>query len=234
MKIIRNLSLIISARLNFSLFFFISMINLIVIFTLFLSCSNGQNDGSKIFTPGSEWVYIVKTLDSNKVIYKIDTLKLTVEEGTFLLRQKKISWSIKNVLPNGSVEEIFEITGVVENSNRVWLHPPRLDFLKFTELTAFPEVKFPTKENSEWSSTLNIGAGWGEWQGVKVKSDYTLLKNNEISISDSCLVVSATSKSKLGTFNTTYKFCRNFGFEYIHYQHPNGSRTKIILLNTNK
>lgn len=234
MKIIHNLSLIITARLNFSLFFFISMINLIIIFTLFLSCSNDQNDGNKIFTTGSEWVYVVKTLDSNKIINKLDTLKLTVEEGTFLIRQKKISWSMKNVLPNGSIEEIFEITGVVENSERIWLHPPRLDFLKFTELTAFPEVQFPAKENSEWSSTLKIGAGWSEWQGEKVKSRYTLSNNSELAITDSCYVVSATSNSKLGTFKTAYKFCINSGFEYIHYQHPNGSFTKIILLNTNK
>jgi len=220
------------ARSSFSLIFF-PMTILAVIFTLISGCNHQYSSDGDIFVTGSQWVYVVTTLDSSKSIMKSDTITLTVEKGSFLVRQKKISWSIKNKLPDGSTEEIKEITGVVENKDRIWLHPPRFDYLKFTELTAFPEIKFPINQGKTWTSTLHIGAGWGKWKGEKVSSTYEIkgvnTKEMKTQNSDSCYLVSAVSKSKLGVYKTTYCFNLTTGFEYINYEHPDGTLTNITL-----
>lgn len=207
---------------------------LAVIFTLFSGCNHQHSSDGDIFVTGSQWVYVITTFDSNKSIKKIDTITLTVEEGRFLLMQKKISWSIKSELPDGSTKEVMEITGVVEDNNRIWLHPPRFDYLKFTELTAFPEIKFPINVGKTWASTLHIGAGWGEWKGEKVSSTYEIkgvnTKEMKAQNSDSCYIVSAVSKSKLGIYKTTYCFNLTSGFEYFNYEHPDSTLTNITLI----
>ncbi|PKQ63554.1 hypothetical protein BZG02_09285 [Labilibaculum filiforme] len=50
-------------------------------------------------------------------------------------------------------------TGIIENENRIWLHPPRNDQYQIHEYTPFPEVRFPLKVGSKWETDFGF-----EWQ----------------------------------------------------------------------
>lgn len=114
----------------------------LIVLTLTLTDKTSE----KVFSEGRTWTYLATTTKNGNV-EEIDTLTLTVEKGNFFISQQKISWSIEHERPDGSKEEILEITGVVENKGRIWIHPPQLDYFKFTELTAFPEIRFPLDKN---------------------------------------------------------------------------------------
>jgi hypothetical protein len=51
-------------------------------------------------------------------------------------------------------------TGVVENPQNIWIHPPREALFRILELNPFPYVKFPYKAGKTWKWKLGIGDYW--------------------------------------------------------------------------
>jgi hypothetical protein len=51
-------------------------------------------------------------------------------------------------------------TGIIENTEHVWLHPPRYDLFSILEYSPFPEIKFPLKINNSWKWELIPGRYW--------------------------------------------------------------------------
>lgn len=205
------------------------MIIKILIPLLFAICVQSQ-PSDKIFNEGASWLYEVQTIKNGK-IERTDTLTLRVEKGNFMISQQKISWGLTNIRTDGSKVEILSVTGVVENNSRIWLHPPRLDYLKFTELTAFPEVKFPIDKNKTWTSTISIGKGWGEWENHKVESKYEVIECARPS--DKSTVnckIKAISESNFGTYQTEYVLDFKRGFTYIKYFQPDNISTELKLV----
>lgn len=205
---------------------------LLPLFATLLFCSFLQGQTNEIFSEGTQWKYIVKTTDTTQA-RRFDTLILQVKKGSFFISQQKISWSLTKYKPNGIIKEFKGITGVVEDSARIWLHPPRLAFLKFTELTAFPEIKFPIKSGKTWSSTIHIGKGWGKWENEKVKSKYEIIGKTDLEHINAnfseCYEINAVSVSKFGEYETSYCFNPKYGFVYFKYVHPDCTVTEIVL-----
>lgn len=97
--------------------------------------------------------------------YKVDTAKL------LSIR----SYYINKKLAEKSIVSTVENTGVIENERQLWMHPFRSNQYNFTEVAPFPEVKFPVEVGREWSSSLGIGAGWGDWDNTIVSNYYKVV-----------------------------------------------------------
>jgi hypothetical protein len=72
------------------------------------------------------------------------------------LKQCKVNWVYQ-------IEKIHNKTfgtGVIENTNRVWMHPPRQYEFSILEYSPFPFVKFPIVINSKWNWELSLGKSW--------------------------------------------------------------------------
>nr|WP_319398574.1 hypothetical protein [uncultured Carboxylicivirga sp.] len=51
-------------------------------------------------------------------------------------------------------------TGIIENKNRVWLHPPRMKEFSVLEYSPFPQIKYPFKVGTKWNWSLTPGSNW--------------------------------------------------------------------------
>lgn len=202
---------------------------------LLINCVFHQsNRENPIYTPGKQFVFKTEYFSASEDIIHSDTLKLTVEDGAFMFVQQKIEWHLKMPSADSGTKEIYEYTGVVEKKERLWIHPCRADYLKITELAPFPEVKFPIEIGEQWSSTLNIGPGYGEWSGKKVDNQYRVSRRadttlNGLSFSD-CAVVEGTGTSEPGNTKVSHWFHEKYGFILSDYRLPENERLIISLI----
>lgn len=134
---------------------------------------------NKIFKPGKIFSYKVKIFDSlgrelilgmkpsfgepdwelfpidrvNKAgkTYFIDQVKLSVFKGQGGIELGKTQTIIKyDFLQEGKRVYLGEKTGVVEDSSRIFLHPPRSNFFLVNQFNPFPYVKFPIDKFEYW------------------------------------------------------------------------------------
>jgi hypothetical protein len=134
--------------------------------------------------------------------------------------------------------KIFQNTGIIENDQNLWLHPPRSRFFKILELCPFPYVKFASAE-LEWKDSLRISsnwqdARWAKWEGeLKVGLTYANIgyETVETRLGEvRCLVTESTAVSDVGTsFLTTY-FHSDLGFVKLEYEILNRYRVLLELV----
>jgi len=111
--------------------------------------------------------------------------------------------------------------GIIENIEKVWIHPMRQNQYKFTEVSPFPEIELPIEIGKEWESTLNISNAFGEWANTSGVSEYKIIgrdsfyfQNNKIE----CWKIESKSKFPFGTSFLNYKFNKDYGFVELNYQ----------------
>lgn len=206
----------------------------------------------EIFKPGRIWTYKAFFINSKKDTTDSQKVELEVFKGLFY-GQRKVEWTYYK---NGE-RKPGEETGVVEDSDNIFLHPPRVRDFRFTELCDFPayhsqkrlrsmpyvskeDLRAGKKEQEEgpaweqikaWEGKLNLGKGWGEWEGLVVK-EYAKVgdkKYIKTLMKDSleCWPIDTKAESKLGIYKTTYYFHPQYGFVRWEYTKPDS--TKVIL-----
>ncbi|MEO0189782.1 MAG: hypothetical protein ABIL18_02250, partial [candidate division WOR-3 bacterium] len=130
-----------------------------------------------------------------------------------------------------------ETTGVIEDSKRIWIHPPREGDFEFTELAPYPEIQKPFKEGKKWKSILKIGEGWGEWEGLTVRSNYKIIGKTNFSTPmgdfNNCWQVDASAESKTGIFTLRLYFHPEYGFVFLEYHKPSGEIVILELVKLN-
>lgn len=116
------------------------------------------HDNESIYNKEVVYCYNVKHIDSANLLsegvlylvcygtpWKLDSLK-----------QVKVNWAY-------NYDGIFEKTvgtGVIENSTRTWMHPPRQDKFSILEYSPFPYVRNPVEIGNKWSWKLSLGKYW--------------------------------------------------------------------------
>lgn len=191
----------------------------------------GKPDTSEvsIFHSGREWIYKVYFLNSNGDTTDSQDVILRVPGGGFF-GQIKINWLYKK-------QKRKETTGVIEDSKRIWIHPPREGDFEFTELAPYPEIQKPFKEGKKWKSILKIGEGWGEWEGLTVRSNYKIIGKTNFSTPmgdfNNCWQVDASAESKTGIFTLRLYFHPEYGFVFLEYHKPSGEIVILELVKLN-
>jgi len=130
------------------------------------------------------------------------------------------------------------MTGLIENSKNIWLHPPRLKLFSILELNPFPNVKFPLEIGKSWSWNLKIGGQWGdkrwkEWSGnIENKYQYKIVGKEIMKTgvgSLECYVIEGQAESELGITKLISYFNKKYGFVKLDYTNIDNSKLEINL-----
>lgn len=125
-------------------------------------------------------------------------------------------------------------TGIIENVEKIWMHPFRANQYNFTEVAPFPQVEFPLNIGKTWTDNhIHLREGWGDWSTMKVKSSFEVLAletvRTEYGEMANCWKISGISNFPLGHSKITYWFHEKFGFVKLHYDNYGGQKLKIEL-----
>ena len=170
--------------------------------------------------------YIINHLDDTLLI---DKVVLTVLPGGFL-GQTKMKWEYLN--PADSVV-LKAVTGLIEDSTEVSLHPPRSGFpMIYTESAPFPEVKFPLEKHTSWIGGIQNIKGFTQI-GLEGRVDFEYNNLGKSSIKtinrlySDCWEFKSIGKSIIGSSLHTFYFDEDDGFVFSNYEFPNGE--KVIM-----
>lgn len=129
-------------------------------------------------------------------------------------------------------------TGVIENENNIWLHPPREKLFKILQLNPYPYVKFPLEVGNTWNWKLQIGSGWGdkrwkEWSGIIV-NEFHYRVVDKINVKTKigtlvCYVIESNGISELGTTRLISYFNEKYGFVKFEYTNIDNSKLEIVI-----
>lgn len=143
-----------------------------------------------------------------------------------------------NYIHKSGDQIMSETTGVIENLENIWMHPPRSGMFKILELNPFPFVKFPFKKGTKWQWELGIGDGWSdprwkEWEGsITNKYDYEI--TDKVNIKSpignlECYVIDGVANSRIGQTYLKSYFNEEHGFVKLEYTNIDSTKTVIEL-----
>ncbi len=131
-------------------------------------------------------------------------------------------------------------TGLIENNQNIWLHPFRGKYFSVLEFSPFPFIKFPAKQNLNWTWALNdISERWSdkriiEYSG-KQHANYQYEITGEKSLPtafglQNCFVIKAIANTSLGNTKLTAYFNNEYGFIALDYLNIDNSSIRIELI----
>ncbi|WP_461641269.1 hypothetical protein [Labilibaculum euxinus] len=127
-------------------------------------------------------------------------------------------------------------TGVVENENNIWLHPPRSGFFSALETCPFPYVKYPIEIGKNWQDKMKIGdhwcdEKWGVWKKkLLLLYDYKIKEKTNINTKVGaleCYVIESNAKSEIGESKLKSYFSEKYGFIRLEYEMATGLRVNL-------
>ena len=226
-------------------------------FYLFVSSVKAQRLKPEIYQIGSEWIYeyeyiphnkkdleniqlmIEETKKIDKVVMEIvefDVKKFNVGlEKTEVVQDRLQQYSYPPELMKGSA-------AIIENNEKVWIHPPRTYFFKILELNPFPDILKPYTIGREWDWSLEIGDYWGnvkwkEWEGVIINKQYYKITGDTVLNTKTgnlhCYIVDSYAVSELGKTYLTSYFNDKYGFIKLDYTNIDGSKIVLNLIQHN-
>jgi len=173
-------------------------------------------------------------------IYGITEIKLKVfanDAGSFLSKTQTI---IKYDYYQDSIR-IFqgEITGVVEDSINIFLHPPRQHAFSITEFNAFPNLRFPLTIGKKWNAFIDIPSIFFTKAHLDNREPpdllhmifaYEVIGNVTIETAfgnKNCTIIEGSGTSSIG--NTRSKFYYNDELGFIKIEYDNINDTTLTL-----
>ncbi len=206
---------------------------------LFAQCSVFERpivSQSGIYVADKTFQYCAIFKDSDQQVLVVDTIILTTVNQSLLL-QNKIIWKLihyATLTPTQTKMETTEdITGLVDNENELWMHPPRFKAYEyFTEFAPFPKIKFPAKVGTKWTDKFSLGTYASEKNGSEVVFDYKILTVDTISVNPIVkqFLIAGTGKSKLGEFHAQFYFNEMDGFTRMEYISPERNTLSMQLV----
>ena len=85
----------------------------------------------------------------------------------------------------------------------------------FTEVAAFPLVRFPLEVGTLWTSSLNIYEGWGRWSDKTLNHTYQVIAFESVDTEYRNMEawhVTATTTAEFGTSIHDFWFNEDLGF----------------------
>ena len=166
---------------------------------------------------------------------KIKYIKLLIQKGTVNEGQTAITY---HYLDDEFSEICSELTGMIQNTDRVWAHPPRTRSFEMLEINPFPEIRYPLKINKQWKSELKVSENWGNqrtfmWEGIldintKYKITDKIKLNTRLGILD-CYKVYAQSHNEYGFSELVAFYNEEYGFVKLEYSNMDKSKLYLTL-----
>lgn len=100
--------------------------------------------------------------------YKIEKDDMQIETGLLYLgclgkpwpfkeqKQAAVIWSTNKA----HLSQKMPSTGIYEEDDRIWLHPPRQNQFSILEYSPFPDIRFPVSKNMNWKRDFIPGKNW--------------------------------------------------------------------------
>lgn len=189
---------------------------------------NGENFITS--SEDDEIILLSNSIVNNKyLVLKVINPKIFQRTNKY---QTEIRYSIE---PNPAS---YTYTGVVENKENVWIHPPRIGFLRSLEICPFPYIKLNKPIGYTWEDSMSISNSWsnkewGVWTGrLLLRYNYKIISEEYIDTSLGkllCTKIIATAKSDIGTSELILYFSKSWGFVKLNYTLPNNVKIFINL-----
>jgi hypothetical protein len=211
------------------------MKTLLIFLFLFFVFLDGQ-----IFTYDKEFIYIVQYHNNELDITTNEKIFLTITGNlwTKATEQKEAIWQyhtksktklmFKDQFSLGWLST--DTTGIIENDEKIWLHPPRNNQYTLTEIAPFPDFRKNKQVGDSYSSITFMGTGLGPWKGKKVKCNYSITNIGK-GIEDSIWTIKATSEFKGKINNCEFIYSDKRGFISMSYSFFNGDSMTMKLKN---
>lgn len=166
-----------------AIFMLYKMKNVIIMMMLLASFLTFSQ--SSIFLPGRNFHYVVEYSHESQTVK--DTIKIVATGGPWNTDSQKQSELIITYNLEGLDTSFFsnipsigwvtaDTTGVVDNQNVCWFHPPRHNQYRLLELAPFPRVEYPLRVGKTYARILFIGNGWGDISNSKIRWDYEVIE----------------------------------------------------------
>ncbi|MDX1477363.1 MAG: hypothetical protein R3301_06625 [Saprospiraceae bacterium] len=126
----------------------------------------------------------------------------------------------------------FATEGIIENAEKVWIHPIRHNQYIFTEVAPFPEIKLPPEEGEKWSATISGLGGWGDWDGASIFSGYTNKGKEKVKLpigTFECWAIEARATFDYGTSTAMFHFHEDLGFVKMSYRNYLGQGLVFVM-----
>ncbi|MEO8086697.1 MAG: hypothetical protein ABI763_07755 [Bacteroidota bacterium] len=127
--------------------------------------------------------------------------------------------------------------GVLQNSNKIWMHPIRQNQYRLTEIAPFPQIIFPIRQDTSWKDTLFIYPAMGTFEGT-VESTYTIsadeTRDYEFGKLNCWKITAIGIHDKLGINSVIYYFNDEFGFTEMNYTFYNKQKIEFKLVSLKK
>lgn len=175
------------------------------------------------------------TSSTNDAIKNIalEVLKPKLFEGRTNKNQTEISYySIPNLMFKNS-------TGLVENNQNIWIHPPRFGFLRSLETCPFPYIILNKPIGYKWNDAMSIGnywsdKRWGTWDNrLLLKYNYEIIGEEIIKTplgNLKSLKVYSSATSEIGKSILISYFNETYGFIKLEYTLFNGIKIDLNLI----
>jgi len=143
---------------------------------------------------------------------------------------------LNKTLNTGLVEwTSLSIVGIIENVEKIWMHPFRRNQYNFTEVAPFPQVEFPLKIGKKWSdNSIRPGKSYGDWSNKQISSTFEVKAKENIvtkfgKIND-CWRIFAESEFDFGKSTLEYWFNEELGFVKFNYTNYGNQTLEIELI----
>ena len=121
-----------------------------------------------------------------------------------------------------------DTTGIIEDEEKIFIHPPRHNQYTLTEIAPFPDFRKNLKIGDTYTALIIIGPGWGDWSGKKIKSRY-IIEDTRIEKGDKYWTIKATSELDGKTTDCEFIFNEKKGFVSLVYNFFNGDKMTMKL-----
>lgn len=190
------------------------------------------------------WKYM--DVPTGKVLsseYPIDGVRLKVLKNTANAiqagQQTMIVYEYFN--EKGTIIPITELSGLTEDSSKVFLFPPRNSGFALLELAPFPEVEYPIEVGKTWQDNLTASEEWSVATRIPFESTLYFYSTYQIDKKTSLRLpftsasvpvweVSAESESRKGTTYSTFYFSESYGFVKMKMTFWDGSTMELDMV----
>lgn len=200
-----------------------------------INLDNRYNIDNTIYTEGRIFIYShVKTKEGSIVNSNIKNLEIEIlnDMRHFINYDENYNQTVMKITYLDSINNVLfvERTGIIENENNIWLHPPRSGDLEILQMSSFPYVKLLMPFNKKWYWELT--ASYKDYKNVLIEYDYVKTKKTKIDtklgvLSGVCII--SNTKSSIGKYKSEFIFNENYGFIYLDFENFDGTHDILKL-----